>query len=95
MFYLQTDYDLVWKEAKCPFVFFTIYGDILYLVLFGGENYNILCGGGNGLYNMRGAAEQWGMTPHRGNYYRTGGRILRRFEDSQCLADSQNSEKAD
>ena len=43
---------------------------------------------------LKEAAEKWGVSPRRVNYYCAGERIPRRCEDGRCLAHSQNSGKA-
>ena len=38
---------------------------------------------------LKEAAEKWGVTPRRVNYYCAGGRTPRCSEDGWCLADSK------
>ncbi len=42
---------------------------------------------------LKEAAEKWGVTPRRVNYYCAGGRIPGAVKDGWCLADPKNAEK--
>ena len=44
---------------------------------------------------LKEAAEKWGVTPRRVNYYCAAGRIPWRCEDGWCLADPKERRKAD
>ncbi len=44
---------------------------------------------------LKEAAEKWGVTPRRVNYYCAGGAHSRRCKDGWCLADPKERRKAD
>ena len=44
---------------------------------------------------LKEAAEKWGVTPRRVNYYCAAGRIPGAVKDGWCLADPKERRKAD